>query len=95
MDVIRVRVIGMSIRRSLGEEPMPKSAKETGAVVAAEDHSVTCGPGGVVANCLAVRKFVGVQDQLDRMDSRLPRERFPGSKKTAPPYRSIRGCSLS
>ena len=46
---------------------MIKAAKETGAIVTAENHNVTCGLGSVVANCLAknapaVQEFVGVQD---------------------------------
>ena len=46
---------------------MIKAARETGAIVTAENHNVTCGLGSVVANCLvknapAVQEFVGVQD---------------------------------
>ena len=47
-------------------------AKETGAIITAENHNVTCGLGSVVANCLtgncpAVQEFVGVQDQFGQV----------------------------
>ena len=53
--------------KPLDEELVIKAAKETGAIVTAENHNVTCGLGSVVSNCLAkncptVQEFVGVQD---------------------------------
>ena len=64
---IQVRVIDMFTWKPLDEELVLKAAKETGAIVTAENHNVTCGLGSVVANCLAkhcptVQEFVGVQD---------------------------------
>ena len=48
------------------------AAKETGAIVTAENHNVTCGLGSVVANCLAknaptIQEFVGVQDRFGQV----------------------------
>lgn len=64
---IAVRVIDMFTWKPLDEELVVKAARETGAVVTAENHNVTCGLGSVVANCLAKncptpQEFVGVQD---------------------------------
>ena len=64
---ITVRVIDMFTWKPLDTELVLKAAKETGAVVTAENHNVTCGLGSVVANCLAKncpipQEFVGVQD---------------------------------
>ena len=64
---INVRVIDMFTWKPLDEELVIKAAKETGAIITAENHNVTCGLGSVVANCLAkncptVQEFVGVQD---------------------------------
>ena len=64
---INVRVIDMFTWKPLDEELVIKAAKETGAIVTAENHNVTCGLGSVVANCLAkncptIQEFVGVQD---------------------------------
>ncbi|MBE6963149.1 MAG: transketolase family protein [Ruminococcaceae bacterium] len=66
---ITVRVIDMFTWKPLDEELVVKAAKETGAIVTAENHNVTCGLGSVVANCLAknrptVQEFVGVQDEF-------------------------------
>ena len=57
---------------TLDEELVVKAAKETGAIVTAENHNVTCGLGSVVANCLSrnaptVQEFVGVQDQFGQV----------------------------
>ena len=64
---INVRVVDMFTWKPLDEELVVKCAKETGAIVTAENHNVACGLGSVVANCLAkncptVQEFVGVQD---------------------------------
>ena len=64
---ISVRVIDMFTWKPLDEALVIKAAKETGAIVTAENHNVTCGLGSVVANCLAknaptIQEFVGVQD---------------------------------
>lgn len=67
-----VRVIDMFTWKPLDEKLVLKAAKETGAIVTAENHNVTCGLGSVVANCLAkncpmVQEFVGVQDQFGQV----------------------------
>ncbi len=69
---IRVRVIDMFTWKPLDEELVIKAAHETGAIVTAENHNVTCGLGSVVANCLArhcptVQEFVGVQDRFGQV----------------------------
>ena len=69
---ISVRVIDMFTWKPLDEELVLKAARETGAIVTAENHNVTCGLGSVVANCLArncptVQEFVGVQDQFGQV----------------------------
>ena len=69
---IHVRVIDMFTWKPLDEELVIKAAKETGAIVTAENHNVTCGLGSVVANCLAkncptIQEFVGVQDEFGQV----------------------------
>lgn len=64
---ISARVIDMFTWKPLDTELVIKAAKETGAIVTAENHNVTCGLGSAVANCLAKncptpQEFVGVQD---------------------------------
>ena len=66
-DGISARVIDMFTWKPLDTELVIKAAKETGAIVTAENHNVTCGLGSAVANCLAKncptpQEFVGVQD---------------------------------
>ena len=69
---INVRVIDMFTWKPLDEELVIKAAKETGAIVTAENHNTCCGLGSVVANCLAknrptVQEFVGVQDEFGQV----------------------------
>ena len=69
---ISVRVIDMFTWKPLDEELVVKAAKETGAIVTAENHNTACGLGSVVANCLAkncptIQEFVGVQDQFGQV----------------------------
>jgi transketolase len=69
---ISVRVIDMFTWKPLDEELVLKAAAETGAIVTAENHNVTCGLGSTVANCLAknrptVQEFVGVQDRFGQV----------------------------
>lgn len=69
---INVRVIDMFTWKPLDEELVVKAAKETGAIVTAENHNTCCGLGSVVANCLAkncptVQEFVGVQDEFGQV----------------------------
>ena len=66
---IPVRVIDMFTWKPLDEALVLKAARETGAIVTAENHNTCCGLGSVVANCLAkncptVQEFVGVQDEF-------------------------------
>ncbi len=72
VEGIHVRVIDMFTWKPLDEELVIKAARETGAIVTAENHNATCGLGSVVANCLAkncptVQEFVGVQDQFGQV----------------------------
>ena len=69
---ISARVIDMFTWKPLDEELVIKAAKETGAIVTAENHNTCCGLGSVVANCLAkncptVQEFVGVQDEFGQV----------------------------
>ena len=69
---VSVRVIDMFTWKPLDEELVIKAAKETGAIVTAENHNVVCGLGSVVANCLAkncptVQEFVGVEDDFGQV----------------------------
>ncbi len=69
---VNVRVIDMFTWKPLDEELVVKAAKETGAIVTAENHNTCCGLGSVVANCLAkncptVQEFVGVQDEFGQV----------------------------
>ena len=69
---IAVRVVDMFTWKPLDEELVVKCAAETGAIVTAENHNVTCGLGSVVTNCLAknrptVQEFVGVNDQFGQV----------------------------
>ena len=69
---VNVRVIDMFTWKPLDEELVLKAARETGAIVTAENHNVVCGLGSVVANCLAknlptVQEFVGVQDEFGQV----------------------------
>ncbi len=50
---ISARVINISTIKPLDEEIIIKAAKETGAIVTAEEHTVIGGLGSAVAECLA------------------------------------------
>ena len=69
---ISVRVLDLFTWKPLDEALVIKAAKETGAIVTAENHNVTCGLGSVVSNCLAknrptIQEFVGVQDRFGQV----------------------------
>ncbi len=69
---ISLRVIDMFTWKPLDEALVIKAAAETGAIVTAENHNVTCGLGAAVANCLAKNRptpqeFVGVQDRFGQV----------------------------
>ena len=64
---ISARVINMHTIKPLDKDAIVKAAKETGAIVTAEDHQVHSGLGGAVAECLAQmlptpQEFVAVND---------------------------------
>lgn len=64
---IKIRVIDMFTWKPIDEELIIKAAKETGAIVTAENHNCTCGLGSAVArvlasNCPTPQEFVGVHD---------------------------------
>ncbi len=69
---ISVRVVDMFTWKPLDEALLVQAARETGAVVTAENHNVTCGLGAEVARCLAKncpvpQEFVGVQDRFGQV----------------------------
>ena len=64
---ISARVINMHTIKPLDKEVILKAAKETGAIVTAEDHQIHCGLGSAVAEYLAralptAQEFVAVND---------------------------------
>lgn len=64
---ISARVINMHTVKPLDKETILKAAKETGAIVTAEDHQIHGGLGSAVAECLAQslptpQEFVAVND---------------------------------
>ncbi len=64
---ISVRVINMHTIKPLDKETILKAAKETGAIVTAEDHQIHAGLGSAVAEYLAqawptAQEFVAVND---------------------------------
>jgi len=64
---ISVRVLNMHTIKPLDKEAIIKAARETGAIVTAEDHQIHCGLGSAVAECLAEvhptpQEFVAVRD---------------------------------
>ncbi len=66
---ISARVLDMWCLKPLDCEAVIAAAKETGAIVTAENHSVKNGLGGAVASCLALNypapvEMVGVQDEF-------------------------------
>ena len=73
---IEVRVINMSTIKPLDIKTIKKAAKETGAIVTAEDHSCLGGLGGAVAEAVSeahpvpiVR--VGIQDTFGESGEHL------------------------
>ncbi|MDH4070307.1 MAG: transketolase family protein [Ignavibacteria bacterium] len=64
---ISVRLLNMHTIKPLDTAAILDSAKETGAIVTAEDHQIHCGLGSAVAECLAQghpvpQEFVAVKD---------------------------------
>ena len=69
---ISVRVIDMFTWKPIDEDLIVKSAKETGAIVTAENHNCTCGLGSAVARVLSEKcptpvEMVGVHDQFGQV----------------------------
>lgn len=66
---ISVRVVNMHTIKPIDEECIIQSAKETGAIVTAEEHQVIGGLGSAVAevvvkNCPVPMVIVGIEDQF-------------------------------
>lgn len=64
---IHARVINMSSIKPIDEEAIVKAAKETGAILTCEEHTVNGGMGGAVAevlakNCPAIMSMIGTND---------------------------------
>lgn len=71
---VRVRVLNMHTIKPLDADAVLAAARETGAIVTAEEHNVLCGLGGAVAECVS-QQFpvpvlrVGVEDSFGRSGS--------------------------
>lgn len=68
---IHARVINMATIKPLDEELVIRAAKETGAILTAEEHNIIGGLGSAVAECLAEHyptplTRVGVNDEFGR-----------------------------
>ena len=66
---LKVRVLNSSSIKPLDKETVIQAAKETGAIVSAEDHSIIGGLGGAVAevigeSCPVPLRRVGVRDRF-------------------------------
>ncbi len=71
---IKARVVNMATIKPLDNELVMKCAKETGAIVTAEDHSVIGGLGGAVAEFLAENypaplERIGIKDSYGESGS--------------------------
>ena len=71
-DGIEAKVINIHTIKPLDEELVIKAAKETGAIVTAENHQVSCGLGSAVANvlvenCLVPQERVGIQNRFGQV----------------------------
>ena len=69
---ISARVIDMHTWKPLDAELILKAAKETGAIVTAENHQVSCGLGSAVSNvltdqCLVPLERIGIQEQFGQV----------------------------
>ena len=69
---VSARVIDMHTWKPLDEELVIKAARETGAIVTAENHQVPCGLGSAVANvlvenCLVPQERVGIQNRFGQV----------------------------
>lgn len=69
---VSARVIDMHTWKPLDEELILKAAEETGAIVTAENHQVSCGLGSAIANLLAEKRptpleRVGIQNRFGQV----------------------------
>lgn len=69
---VSARVIDMHTWKPLDEELVIKAAQETGCIVTAENHQVSCGLGSAVANvltekCLVPLERVGIQNRFGQV----------------------------
>ncbi|MFH1825177.1 MAG: transketolase family protein [Candidatus Firestonebacteria bacterium] len=76
---ISVRIINMHTIKPIDESAIIKAAKETGAIVTAEEHQVMGGLGSAIAevvvkNTTVPMEFIGIQDRFG--ESGTPRELF-------------------
>ncbi len=70
----QVRVVNISTIKPIDAEEIAAAAKETGAIVTAEEHSVIGGLGSAVAevvvrSCPVPMEFVGIQDRFGQSGS--------------------------
>lgn len=84
---ISARVVNMATIKPIDRELVARCARETGAIVTAEDHNIYGGLGGAVAEALAQThpcpvEFVGVRDVFG--ESGEPAELAEHFKLTAP-----------
>lgn len=68
---VRARVVNMSSVKPLDEDAVVRAARETGALVTAEEHTIYGGMGGAVAEVVAQRypvpmRIVGVEDTFGK-----------------------------
>ena len=66
---IDARVINLHTPKPIDRETVIKAAKETGAIVTAEEHLLNCGMGSAVAEvvsqeCPVPMRMVGVDDEF-------------------------------
>ena len=71
-DGISARVIDMHTWKPLDEELILQAAAETGCIVTAENHQVSCGLGAAVANvltekCLVPLERIGIQNRFGQV----------------------------
>ncbi len=69
---IQARILDMFTWKPLDEDAIIKAAKETGAIVSAENHTVTTGLGAavsetVVKNCPVPMELIGIQDRFGQV----------------------------
>jgi transketolase len=85
---IDARVMNMHTIKPLDVETLVQAARETGAIVTAEDHQIHGGLGGAVAEALArhhptVQEFVAVQDTFGESGKGTELMRKYGLDRTA------------